>query len=136
MNYPFYTARLLDEMNKYSKDLRFERAKQYFDYSVAFQKWMNRFFSVTNVAKFNIKNSINSCDVVGGRAIVGMDSHIQSDISDSVIVNMELINNDIRNSEPTQINENYGFGFVSSPKEFKERLTLAYHLERLNLLKM
>ena len=133
-NYPFYTARLLDEMNKYSKDLRFERAKQYFEYSVALQKWMNRFNSVSNIAKLNIKNSINTFDVIGGRAVVNMDSHIQSDISDSVIVNMELINNDISNSLPVQEVENYGFGFVSPPKEFKERLTLAYHLERLNLL--
>lgn len=133
-NYPFYTARLLDEMNKYSKDLRFERAKQYFEFSVALQKWMNRFSSVSNISKLNIKNSINTFDVIGGRAVVNMDSHIQSELSDSVIINMELINNDIRNSLPVQEVENYGFGFVSSPKEFKERLTLAYHLERLNLL--
>lgn len=134
LNYPLYTARLLEEMNKNSKDLRFERAKQYFDYSIGLQKWMNRFSSVSNLAKMNIKNSINTCDVVAGRAVVSMSSHIQSDISDSVIVNMELINNDIRNSLPIEENKNYGFGFVSSPQEFKERLTLAHHLERLSLL--
>lgn len=133
-NYPRYSARLLEEMNKYSKDLRFERAKQYFDFSIGLQKWMNRFASVNNGAQMTIKDSVNACDVVEGRAIVRMDSHIQSELSDAMIVNMELLNNDIRNAGSSLYNKDFGFKYISSPIEFKERLTLAHYLERLNLL--
>jgi DNA polymerase-3 subunit epsilon len=132
-DYHLYTNTLIVHMQKYSNDLLFERAKQFFDYSVLFEKWMYRFSLICKTSKMNIKNSINVCDVYNGMANVRMDPIQVSALTNKILNDISEINSEIINS-PKSDDSSLGFKFICKPNEFKERLILASHLERLNLV--
>lgn len=133
LDYHNYTNKLISEMKMHSNNLMFERAKLFFDYSVIFEKWMNRFSLINNSSDINIKNSINICDVRNGLALLRMSPESKNEVTDKIIADNTKINEQILVPANNNI-KGIGFDFISNPKEFKERLTLANYLERLNLV--
>ena len=123
--YSQMSRKLIAEMNELSRDLKFEKAKQMFEYVQVIQKWMDRFSILEDFSRFSSPANDDLPEVRSGIA------QIRTKVEDHYLVAFEL-NKILRKCNESPLKDEDNFSFPAD--ELRERFYLAIFLSKKNLL--